>query len=327
MKKKQFVIGLDLGGTNAVFGLVDEKNEIKSSTSINTQDYDYAWEFVADAVNAISDMAIVAGGLDNVRAMGIGAPCGNYTTGTIEHAANIKWAKGIVPITKMFSDGLGIPVAITNDAKAAALGEMRFGAARGMKNFIEITLGTGVGSGIVANGQLIFGCDGFAGELGHSIIDFENGRPCGCGRSGCIDMYCSTRGVIITAREMMHNSSEPSALRNVADGRLTTLDIYNAAMQGDELALKVFRKTGEILGKACANFATFLSPEAFVFFGGLAKAGDLLLRPVEETYNKYVLSLYQGKAKFIPSGLEDGSAAILGAAAVGWETGNADDEH
>lgn len=320
--KKKFVIGLDLGGTNAVFGLVDENNEIKATTSIKTQDYEYAWEFVADAVNAINDMSIVGGGLDNIKAMGIGAPCGNYITGNIEHAANIKWAKGIVPIVKMLSDSLGIPVAITNDAKAAALGEMRYGAARGMKDFIEITLGTGVGSGIVANGQIIYGSDGFAGELGHSIIDFENGRQCGCGRRGCIDMYCSTRGVIITAKEMMAATDKPSLLRNIPDKDLTTVEIYNAARSGDELAVAVFNKTGEILGKACANFATFLSPEAFIFFGGLAKAGDLLLKPVEETYNKYVLSLYSGKAKFIPSGLEDGSAAILGAAAVGWEAGN-----
>lgn len=320
--KKKFVIGLDLGGTNAVFGLVDENNEIKATTSIKTQDYEYAWEFVADAVYAINDMSIVGGGLDNIKAMGIGAPCGNYITGNIEHAADIKWAKGIVPIVKMLSDSLGIPVAITNDAKAAAIGEMRYGAARGMKDFIEITLGTGVGSGIVANGQIIYGSDGFAGELGHSIIDFENGRPCGCGRSGCIDMYCSTRGVIITAKEMMAATDNPSLLRNIPEKDLTTVEIYNAARSGDELAVAVFNKTGEILGKACANFATFLSPEAFIFFGGLAKAGDLLLKPVEETYNKYVLSLYSGKAKFIPSGLEDGSAAILGAAAVGWEAGN-----
>lgn len=317
--KKEFVIGLDLGGTNSVFGLVDENNNIKASTSILTQQYEYAWQFVADAVNAINEMAIIAGGLDNVKALGIGAPCGNYNVGTIEHAANIRWAKGIVPLCKMFSDSLGIPAAITNDAKTAAIGEMRFGAAKGMKNFIEITLGTGVGSGIVANGQLIYGCDGFAGELGHTIIDFNNGRPCGCGRSGCLDMYCSTRGVVMTASEMLSNFNGDSTLRGIEPGKMTTLDIYNAAMGGDRLATEVLRKTGETLGKACANFATFLSPEAFIFFGGLAKAGDLLLKPAKEAYDRYVLSLYKGKAKFLQSNLEDGSAAILGAAAVGWE--------
>ena len=219
----------------------------------------------------------------------------------------------------MFYDSLSIPVAITNDAKAAALGEMRYGAARGMKNFIEITLGTGVGSGIVANGQLIYGCDGFAGELGHTIIDYENGRPCGCGRKGCLDMYCSIRGVVLTAREMVSGYYGETKLKDIEDNTMTTLDIYNAAVNGDELAIEVFRKTGETLGKACANFATFLSPEAFIFFGGLAKAGDLLLKPAKETYNKYILSLYKDKAKFLQSGLEDGTAAILGAAAVGWE--------
>lgn len=322
MKKKQFVIGLDLGGTNSVFGLVDENNEIKATTSVDTQGYEYAWEFVADAINAINDMAIIAGGIDNVMALGIGAPCGNIKDGTIEHAANIRWAKDIVPLAKMFYDGLGIPVAITNDAKAAALGEMRYGAARGMKNFIEITLGTGVGSGIVANGQLIYGSDGFAGELGHTIIDFYNGRKCGCGRSGCLDMYCSTRGVVITAREMMNMFHSETLLRNINADKMTTLDIFNAATNGDVLAIEVFRRTGETLGKACANFATFLSPEAFIFFGGLAKAGDLILKPAEETYNRYVLNLYKGKAKFLQSGLKDDTAAILGAAAVGWDINN-----
>ena len=305
MKNKPFVIGLDLGGTNAVFGLVDEKNDIKTTTIVATQDFEYDWEFVDAAVTAINEMAVIAGGLGNIRAMGIGAPCGNYNDGTIEHAANIRWAKGVVPLAKMFADSLGIPVAITNDAKAAALG--------------EITLGTGVGSGIVANGQLIYGCDGFAGELGHTIIDFDNGRPCGCGRSGCLDMYCSTRGVIITAKEMTVQYEGKSQLKEIPSDQITTLDIYNAAEHGDCLAQEVLRRTGETLGKACANFATFLSPEAFVFFGGLAKAGDFLLKPAKEAYDKYVLNLYKGKAKFLQSGLEDGTAAILGAAAVGWE--------
>lgn len=319
MDKKHFTIGLDLGGTNSVFGLVDDSNNIKATTTIKTQEYEYAWEFVADSINAINEMITIAGGIDNIKALGIGAPCGNIKDGTIEHAANIRWAKDVVPLAKMFSDSLGIPVATTNDAKAAALGELRFGAAKGMQNFIEITLGTGVGSGIVANGQLIYGCDGLAGELGHTIIDFNNGRKCGCGRSGCLDMYCSTRGVTITAKEILKECSEDSILRRTGDKDITTLDIFNAAQNGDKIAIEVFRKTGETLGKACANFATFLSPEAFIFFGGLAKAGDLLLKPIEDTYNKFVLSFYKNKAKFISSGLEDGTAAILGAAAVGME--------
>lgn len=188
-----------------------------------------------------------------------------------------------------------------------------------MKDFIEITLGTGVGSGIVANGNLIYGSDGFAGELGHSIMFFDNGRKCGCGRSGCLDMYCSSRGVVMTAKEMLAEEGAQSSLANIPADKMTTLDIFNAAEAGDKLAQMVFRRTGEILGKACANFATFLSPEAFIFFGGVAKAGDWLLKPAKETYDKYVLSLYRGKAKFLTSTLENGTAAILGTAALAWQ--------
>ena len=224
-----------------------------------------------------------------------------------------------MPICLMLNEKTGIPVAITNDAKAAALGEMSHGAAMGMKDFIEITLGTGVGSGIVANGNLIYGSDGFAGELGHSIMFFDNGRKCGCGRSGCLDMYCSSRGVVMTAKEMLAEEGAQSSLANIPADKMTTLDIFNAAEAGDKLAQMVFRRTGEILGKACANFATFLSPEAFIFFGGVAKAGDWLLKPAKETYDKYVLSLYRGKAKFLTSTLENDTAAILGTAALAWQ--------
>lgn len=319
MKENKYVIGLDLGGTNAVFGLVDENYEIKATGSLLTQEYTLATAFVEDAAEVISELSSVAGGIENIKAIGIGAPCGNYNAGTIEHAANISWGKGVVPICQMLNKKTGIPVAITNDAKAAALGEMNHGAAMGMKDFIEITLGTGVGSGIVANGNLIYGSDGFAGELGHSIMFFDNGRKCGCGRSGCLDMYCSSRGVVMTAKEMLAEEGVLSSLANIPADKMTTLDIFNAAEAGDKLAQMVFRRTGEILGKACANFATFLSPEAFIFFGGVAKAGDWLLKPAKETYDKYVLSLYRGKAKFLTSTLENGTAAILGTAALAWQ--------
>ena len=320
MEKKQFVVGLDIGGTNSVFGLIDDSNQIKATRNLSTQKYDYAWQFVDDAVQTVEELAVLIGDATGIAAIGIGAPCGNHNEGTIEHAANISWAHGVVPLCKMLSERLDIPVAITNDAKAAALGEMRYGAAKGMSNFIEITLGTGVGSGIVADGHLIYGCDGFAGELGHTIMDFNHGRACGCGRSGCLDMYCSTRGVLITAREMMAKYERDSLLKHLDDKELTTLDIYKAAEHGDELAQQIFQSTGDLLGKACANFATFLSPEAFVFFGGLAMAGDWLLKPAKEAYDKYVLSLYKGKAQFLTSALEDGNAAILGAAALAWES-------
>lgn len=322
MNDKRLVIGIDIGGTNAVFGLVDESNEIKATRKLPTQKYSYAWEFVDAAAGAINDLSLIGGGISQIKAIGIGAPCGNYNAGTIEHAANIPWGKDIVPICQMLEERLDIPAAITNDAKAAALGEMKYGVAKGMRNFIEITLGTGVGSGIVANGSLIYGCDGFAGELGHTIIDFNNGRKCGCGRSGCLDMYCSSRGMVMTAAEMLKDNTHPSALRNIPPEKLTTLDIFHAAECGDKLAQDIFRRTGEILGKACANFATFLSPEAFVFFGGVAMAGDWLLKPAKETYDRYVLSLYRNKTKFLMSSLEGGKAAILGAAALAWEMGN-----
>ena len=255
--------------------------------------------------------------MEKIRALGIGAPCGNYYKGTIENAANLVWAKGIVPLADMFAEKLGIPVAITNDANAAAMGEMKYGAAVGMKNFVELTLGTGVGSGIVANGQLIYGCDGFAGELGHMIVETD-GRPCGCGRKGCLETYCSATGVVRTTLAMLEASTGATELRNIPEEEITSYAVYKAAMAGDTLAQEVFRQTGRRIGKACAEIATFLSPEAFIFFGGLAQAGELLMKPMKEAYDKNVLSLYKNKAKFLTSGLEGATAAILGASAIGW---------
>lgn len=315
---KTYVIGLDLGGTNSVFGIVDRSGKVLATTSIKTQAYQDVDAYVEASIEALMQIVEQVGGLEQIQAMGIGAPSANYYKGTIEHAANLVWAKGIVPLADMFSQKLGIPVAITNDANAAALGEMNYGVAVGMKNFIEITLGTGVGSGIVANGQLLYGSDGFAGELGHMVVKPE-GRQCGCGRKGCLETYCSATGVVRTTKEMLQTSEAKTSLREIAPEELTSLDVYHAATQGDEFAIEVFRKTGEAIGEACANIATFLSPEAFVFFGGLANAGDLLFKPMEEAYNKHVLYLYKGKAKFLKSGLDGASAAILGASAIGWE--------
>ena len=251
--------------------------------------------------------------------MGIGAPNGNYYNGTIEFAPNLEWGrKGVVPLAKLFSDKLGIPVALTNDANAAAIGEMTYGVARGMKNFIVITLGTGVGSGIVINGQLVYGCDGFAGELGHVIVK-ENGRQCGCGRKGCLETYCSATGVARSAREFLANSDEPSLLRELDPEKITSYDVAVAAGKGDKIANEIFEFTGKILGEACADFAAFSSPEAFIFFGGLTKAGDLIMNPIKKAYDETVLNIFKGKAKFLVSGLEGSSAAVLGASAVGWD--------
>lgn len=315
---KSLVIGLDLGGTNSVFGVVDSKGEIIATTSIKTQAYPSVDQYIMESVKVIKQIAEQVGGMEKIRAMGIGAPCGNYYKGTIEHAANLVWAKGIVPLANMFVNELGIPVVVTNDAKAAAMGEMKYGVAVGMTNFVELTLGTGVGSGIVANGQLIYGFDGFAGELGHMIVE-PNGRPCGCGRKGCLETYCSATGVVRTAIAMLEESPEATSLRDIATDKLTSYEVYKAAMAGDAMAQEVFKQTGRRIGIACANIATFLSPEAFIFFGGLAQAGELLLRPIEEAYNENVLSLYKGKARFLMSGLDGAKAAILGASAIAWD--------
>ncbi len=315
---KSLVIGLDLGGTNSVFGVVDSQGEIIATTSIKTQAYPSIDQYIMESVKAIKQIAEQVGGMEKIRAMGIGAPCGNYYKGTIEHAANLVWAKGVVPLANMFVDELGIPVVVTNDAKAAAMGEMKYGVAVGMNNFVELTLGTGVGSGIVANGQLIYGFDGFAGELGHMIVE-PDGRPCGCGRKGCLETYCSATGVVRTAIAMLEESPEATSLRDIATDKLTSYEVYKAAMAGDAMAQEVFKQTGRRIGIACANIATFLSPEAFIFFGGLAQAGELLLRPIEEAYNENVLSLYKGKARFLMSGLDGAKAAILGASAIAWD--------
>ena len=316
--EKSLVIGLDLGGTNSVFGIVDRDGEIIATTSIKTQAFQEVEAYVEECVKAVMQIVDQVGGIEKIHAMGIGAPCGNYYKGTIEHAANLVWAKGIVPLADMFAEKLGIPVAITNDANAAAMGEMKYGVAVGMDNFVELTLGTGVGSGIVANGQLIYGCDGFAGELGHMVVEPE-GRPCGCGRKGCLETYCSATGVVRTTVAMLEESTEPTSLREIPTAEITSYDVYKAAMEGDAMAQEVFRQTGRRIGIACANISTFLSPEAFIFFGGLAQAGEILFRPIEEAYNEHVLSLYKGKAKFLMSGLDGAKAAILGSSALAWD--------
>ena len=317
---KPYVIGLDLGGTNSVLGIVDSRGEIKATTAIKTQGYDKVEDYVDACVTALEPIIEQVGGIDMIKAMGIGAPNGNYYNGTIEFAPNLSWGHdGIVPLAAMFKERLGIPVALTNDANAAAIGEMIYGVARGMKNFIVITLGTGVGSGIVINGQLVYGCDGFAGELGHVIVRRENGRPCGCGRKGCLETYCSATGVARTARELLATTTQPSLLRELDPEKITSLDVAIAAGKGDKLANEIYEFTGRLLGEACADFAAFSSPEAFIFFGGMTKAGDLIMKPIEKAYDENVLKIFKGKAKFLVSGLEGSSAAVLGASAVGWE--------
>lgn len=239
---KPYVIGLDLGGTNSVFGIVDARGEIKATTAIKTGGYDKVDDYVKASVEALQPIIETVGGIEKIKAMGIGAPNGNFYTGAIEFAPNLAWAHdGVVPLADMFSKALGIPVALTNDANAAALGEMTYGAARGMKNFIDITLGTGVGSGIVINGQMLYGSDGFAGELGHVImVPGEAGRVCGCGRRGCLETYCSATGVARTAREFLETSDEPSLLREMDPEKITSYDVSVAASKGDALAKRIY---------------------------------------------------------------------------------------
>ena len=317
---KPYVIGLDLGGTNSVFGIVDSRGDIKATTAIKTQGYDTVEDYVNASVEALKIIIDQVGGIDKIKAMGIGAPNGNYYKGTIEFAPNLSWGhSGIVPLADMFSTKLGVPVALTNDANAAAIGEMTYGVARGMKNFIVLTLGTGVGSGIVINGQLVYGCDGFAGELGHVIMRRVNGRSCGCGRNGCLEAYCSATGVARTAREFLETTEEDSVLRQIDPDKITSLDVSLAANKGDQLALRVYEFTGEMLGEACADFAAFSSPEAFIFFGGLTKAGDLIMKPIKKSFDEHVLKIFKDKAKFLVSGLDGSSAAVLGASAIGWD--------
>ena len=318
---KPYVIGLDLGGTNSVFGIVDVRGDIKATTAIKTTGFRNAEDYVKAAVETLKVIIKDVGGIETIRSMGIGAPNGNYYKGTIEYAPNLPWAHNVVvPLADMFSEALGIPVALTNDANAAAIGEMTYGIARGLKNFIMITLGTGVGSGIVIDGHLVYGSDGFAGELGHIIMRPENGRLCGCGRMGCLETYCSATGVARSARELLSATKRPSLLRDLKLENITSLDVAICADKGDELSKEIYEFTGNMLGEACANFAAFSSPEAFVFFGGLTKAGDLLLKPIRESYERHVLNLYKGKVNFLVSSLEGSSAAVLGASAVGWNT-------
>lgn len=316
---KPYVIGLDMGGTNSVFGIVDQRGNIKSQTVISTKAYPDFKDYVKAAYEALQPALDQVGGIQNIRAMGIGAPDANYYTGNIENAANLAW-KGIVPCAQLFEEVFGIPVRVTNDANAAAMGEMTYGVARGMKNFIMITLGTGVGSGIVVDGRVVYGSDGFAGELGHFVIDHsDNARSCGCGRKGCLEAYTSATGVARTAREFLEHSSEASLLRDLVADEITSYDVFKAAEKGDKLALDIFNYTGSILGTACADFATFCSPEAFVFFGGLTKAGEYLMQPLRKAYEENILFLYKNEAKLLISALNGSEAAVLGASALGWE--------
>lgn len=315
---KPYVVGVDVGGTNTVFGIVDARGTIIRSDKIKSTNHVKVEDYIKELADSIISLANDAGGIDQIHGVGVGAPNGNYFTGSIDFAPNLLW-KGRIPMAYLLSEALnGIPVALTNDANAAAIGEMTYGAARGMKDFIEITLGTGLGSGIVVGGKLVYGHDGFAGEIGHTIIR-RNGRSCGCGRFGCLETYCSATGVARTAKEFLTAREDDSLLRTLDIAEITSKDVYDAAVQGDKLALDVFETTGAILGEALADSVAYTSPEAIILFGGLTKAGNILLEPVKRHMEQNLLAIYKDKVKILVSELKESDAAVLGASALGWE--------
>ena len=316
--EKPYVVGMDIGGTNTVFGIVDQRGNVLATDSIKTQAYANIEDYVDAVCEKLIPLIESMGGVEKIKGMGVGAPNGNYYNGTIEFAPNLPW-KGVIPLAALFEEKVGVPTALTNDANAAAIGEMTYGAARGMKDFIMITLGTGVGSGIVINGQLVYGHDGFAGELGHVVVRRENGRLCGCGRKGCLETYCSATGVARTAREFLVARPEPSLLREIPAEEIVSKDVYDAAVKGDKLAQDIFEFTGRILGEALADFIAFSSPEAIVLFGGLAKSGDYIMKPIKKALDENILKIFEGKTKLLVSELKDADAAVLGASALGWE--------
>lgn len=315
----QFVVGIDVGGQTTKLGVVDARGTVLSQTVIRTDTYQDIEPYIAELAEAINKIIKESGTEGKIKGIGVGAPNGNYYTGTIEKAVNLSWGgTNTVEFAKLLSEAMeGLPVALTNDANAAAVGEMTYGAARGMKNFIMITLGTGVGSGIIINGEVVYGHDGFAGELGHVCAVRNNGRSCNCGKTGCLETYASATGVARTAREWLELSDEPSVLRSLDN--ISSKDVYEAAKDGDKLALKIFEFTGKILGRSFADFIAFSSPEAIVLFGGLARAKEYLLGPIEEAMNANVLPLWRGKVKIVFSQLKESDAAILGASALAWE--------
>lgn len=311
------VLGIDIGGTNTKFGLVDKNGNILAKSRIKTKDYTLFESFVEAIYNITLPMIAEHCEDGKIAGIGIGAPNGNYYTGTIDDATNLQW-KGRVEVAKIFSDKFGVPCKLSNDANAAALGEMMYGAAKGMKDFIMITLGTGVGSGIVANGQLIYGHDGFAGELGHVIVKPKGRKHWSTGKKGSLEAYASATGIAITAKKMRAEHIN-SMLNDFSEDELNAKIVFDCAEKGDETAIEVFRYTGQKLGEALSNFVMFSSPEAILLFGGVIKAGDYLKKPIKKYMEKNLLPIFQDKVKLIFSELNEAEAAILGASALAWE--------
>ena len=316
---QELVIGIDIGGQTTKCGVVDARGTVLAQTVIRSDTHTAVEPYVAELAEALNHIIAESKAEGNIRGIGVGAPNGNYYTGNIENAVNLTWGgTRVIEFAKLLTKAMkGIPVSLTNDANAAAMGEMTYGAARGMKNFIMITLGTGVGSGIVIDGKMVYGHDGFAGELGHTCAVRHNGRVCNCGKTGCLETYCSAIGMARTAREWLEMSDEPSLLRSL--DKITSKDIYDAAKEGDKMALKLFDFTGRMLGEKLADFIEFSAPEAIVLFGGLARSKEFLTEPIVKAMNENVLPLWRGKIKLVYSQLKESDAAILGASALAWE--------
>lgn len=316
--QQPLAIGIDIGGTGTKFGVVDRDGNVLFSGSLPTKEHPEIEGFIDELYTELSSLIEKAGGIGRMKGVGVGAPNGNFYNGTIEYAPNLPW-KGVIPLAKLIENKFRLPVILTNDANAAAIGEMMYGAAKGMKDFIMITLGTGVGSGIVANGQLIYGHDGFAGELGHTIVIPDGRLHPGTGKKGSLESYASATGVRYTALEFLQRSGAHSLLRDVPETELNSKKVYEAAIKGDELSKEIFEFTGRILGIALANAVMFSSPEAIILFGGLTKAGDLILKPTRDHMEANLIQVFQNKVKILISHLQESDAAILGASALVWK--------
>lgn len=315
MIKTEVALGIDVGGTNTAFGYVDRIGNCVFESSIPTKSHESAVHLFSRLNAAIEETRSKLDDRYKLIGIGIGAPNANYYKGTVEHPPNLSW--GYVNILEIVKEYYDLPSAITNDANAAAIGEMKFGAAKGMRDFIMITLGTGVGSGIVANGELIYGADGFAGEIGHTIYD-PNGRQCGCGRKGCLETYASAGGIKRTVVELLNNYKGKSELREISFENLTAKKICEAALRGDKIALNAFDETGKVLGLKLADAVAHTSPEAIILFGGLASSGELIFKPTKKYMEENILNIFKNKVALIPSGLTEGNAAVLGASALIW---------
>lgn len=309
---KKVVAGIDIGGTNTVIGFVDNLGNCFYKSTLKTSEYKEPAVFVKDVFEIIKEF-FNTNKENHLIGIGIGAPNGNFYTGSIDFAPNLKW-KGVIPLVELFKKHFSVPVLLTNDANAAAIGEMVYGNAKGMKHFIEITLGTGVGSGIVVGGNMVYGHDGFAGEIGHAIV-FPDGRDCGCGRKGCLEAYCSAKGIKKTFLDFLENENITA---EKPESEITPRYIAEQARLGDKIALKTFEFTGEVLGLALSNSVAHTSPEAIFLFGGITNAGEILFKPVRESFEKNLLTIYKNKIKILPSGIKENDAAILGAASLIW---------